>query len=139
MKKMVKFVMLIGFVFLCIGCNDKSKYLENISYEQFQKKVENKEDFIVIITKDQCDYCKQFHPVFQAAVQDLEYTAFEMILTDMKEEDYKSFKSTYSVNGTPTVMFFKAGEESSVLNRMVGANHSKNDVINRIKELGYTK
>ena len=130
------FILLVTFV---VGCGNKQEntYLKDISYEEFCKKIENKETFILEVVQTGCANCTSFTPKFTEVLEEHEITAYSLNLTDMeKDEDRDKFLDEYNVTGTPTVIFFKDGEETSTMKRLTG-DRDKNTIIKKLKANDY--
>lgn len=136
MKKTVKILSLfLVLVVLLVGCNEV-EYLVNVDYEDFNTKLENKEDFILEVVQTGCSNCTAFSPKFENVLEEYEITAYSLNLTDMTESDRKNFLDTYKVDGTPTVIFFKKGKETSTLKRITG-NQNKEKIKSKLEANGY--
>ena len=60
-------------------------------------------------------------------------------MTDLSQKDAEKFLKDYGVDGTPTVLFFKDGKETSTMNRLSGANVSKDTIKSKLKKNGFIK
>jgi len=142
MKKTIKFFSLfLVLVFLVVGCGnkeEKQQYLKNVDYSQFASMVERKESFILEVVQTGCSNCTAFTPKFEAVLEEYEIVSYSLNLSEISSEDNKKFLKEYSVDGTPTVMFFENGEETSTLKRLTG-NQDKEKIISKLKANGYIK
>ena len=55
--------------------------------------------------------------------------------TNMTEKDRNKFLDDYGIDGTPVVLFFKNGRETSTLKRIVG-NQDADTVVSKLKANG---
>lgn len=140
MKKTFKFLslFLVLTIFL-VGCeqkDDNSKYLVDINYTTFNDKLDNNEDFILEVVQTGCSNCTSFTPKFESVLGEYKITAYSINLTDMTDENRQEFLDKYNVSGTPTVLFFKGGKETSTLKRLTG-NQSEDKIVSKLKANGY--
>ena len=87
MKKIKIISLLLLFVFLFTGCNKENKYLIEISYDEFNKKIENKETFFVEIMQDGCSYCEAFTPKLEEVLMEYEVTGYKLNLSKLSEDE----------------------------------------------------
>ena len=144
MKKMIKFFSLfLVLVFIVSGCgNDtqnqtqEDEVLISLTYEEFNEKLDNGDTFILEVVQDGCPNCTSFTPKFKDVLSEYSLVAFSLNITELSTKDSNKFLNNYSVDGTPTVMFFKDGKETSTLKRLVG-NKDKDIIISKLKNNGY--
>ncbi len=144
MKRILKFFSLfIVIVVLVLGCgNNKSKeHLIDISYDELNKKIANNDTFILEIVQDGCQHCSNFTPVFTSVLEEYDLTAYSInIYVDkIGSANLQEFLNTYGQDlGTPTVIFFEDGKETSTMQRIEGEK-SKNQIVSKLKTNGYIK
>lgn len=137
MKKILLSITLVLSVFLLSACSNSGSISE-IKYPDFQKKLANKESFILEVIQDGCSYCSEFSPKFDKVLTKYEIRAFSLNLTDLSDVERKEFNNNYQISGTPSVLFFKDGTESSILNRING-NKDEDTIVSKLKTNGYIK
>ncbi len=149
MKK--KFLIIIGIAIavLAIGAliyaaitihktqNDDSKYLKEISYTELEKKIEAKDDFILVFSRTTCSHCAEFKPVLASTLAEYKITAYVVELDELTDAENAKLKDIANVSGTPTTIFMQKGEETTTASRLVGSNHSKEDIVKKLKAFGY--
>ncbi len=141
MKKGFKFLTLFIILVICLlGCekSENKSYLEAIDYATFNQKLENKDSFILEVVQTGCPNCTSFTPKFTEVLEEYKIKAYSMNLTNMSEEDNKTFLNDYDVDGTPTLMFFEQGTETSTMKRLEG-DKNKDIIISKLKQNGYIK
>ena len=144
MKRILKILSLfIVVIVLVSGCgSDKSKeYLIDISYEELNEKIKNNDSFILEIVQDGCSHCSKFTPIFTSVLDEYKVTAYSINIHETKigKENLQEFLNTYGKDlGTPTVIFFENGKETSTMQRMEGEK-SKSQIISKLKTNGYIK
>lgn len=143
MKKTIKLLSLfLVLVLLVVGCekkedtdNTKVEYLKEISFDELKEKLDNKEDIIIEIVQTGCSNCTSFSPRFESVLNEYKIQAYSLNISYLSDEGAE-WLDEYKVDGTPTVIFFEDGEETSTLKRIVG-NQSKDKIISKLKANGY--
>ena len=137
MKKTFSIIILFVTLFLFTGCSSNSS-ISNIKYSAFQKKLANKDTFILLVVQDGCSHCANFTPKFDKVLDNYNIKAFSINLAKMADAEKKEFNTNYEIDGTPTVLFFKDGTETSIMNRINGDKDST-FVISKLQTAGYIK
>ena len=135
MKKFL--VVFIGVMMLfCTGCGKKlSGYIE-ISYDEYKKLVENKETFPLVIGSSTCSACSMFKPTMESFIKKYQVEVKYIDLSKLSDEDKQSLGSIVNFKSTPTTVFYKDGEQTSVYHRIVGSV-GLSDVVEAYKKMGY--
>lgn len=128
------FVILIALV----GCSRNSDYLKNINLKDLEKKINNKDRFILLISNKDCINCKNFEPKLKSIINDNKIIIYKIDTFYLSVKEFNTLKNYTSHNGTPTIEFFVNGTENSTLNRIVG-NVSNTVVIQKLKDNNYIK
>lgn len=137
LKKTIKFLLIGIFIVFLTGCGNSSNTITEIDYSKLEEMIDNKESFILEIVQTGCSHCEEFSPRFKAVLKTNDLTAYSLNLYNLTEEDAKKFsKLTTSVSGTPTVLFFENGKETS--NKISGAV-SNEKIEEHLKDAGYIK
>lgn len=137
----MKKILLIILVFFLGACSTGVTNLQSINYSEFKDLTENKEEFILEIIQDGCSYCNSFKPVLEEALKETDLQAKVLNLSYMSDEERKEFMEDLELNnfGTPSVFFFREGQEISSLKRLSGASYTKEEVIEKFKANGFSK
>lgn len=139
MKKLFVCIFAITCLFMVTGCTNKSdSYLKDLSYEELNKKLSDKETFFFVVTQDGCSHCENFLPVLENVLNDKKVIGYNLNTSKLSEEQNKEFDEKYNVTGTPTTIFIKDGEEVSLLQRINGEADS-DKVIRKLQNNGYIK
>lgn len=133
MKKLV--ILLLPFLLLC-GCG-KSSYKE-ISFDTFEKLVENKESFILFIGAESCSHCVTYKTTINEVVKEYKVDIKYIDVDKLSTKQDSALKKVASYTGTPTTVFIEKGKEESTYNRIVG-NRDFEYVINKLQKNGYIK
>lgn len=139
MNKKIIASLLFVLCFFIVGCGKTTNYLNDISYKEFNKKINNKDSFVLEIVQTGCHNCTEFTPKFKSVLEDNKVVAYSLNLTDLSQEDATKFLEDYNVDGTPTVIFFKDGKETSTMDRLSGANVSKDTIKSKLTKTGFIK
>ena len=92
--------------------------LHELSYKEFKEKVDNDEEFVVIIERATCSYCVQFMPIAEDFAKDNKVPMYYVDTDTFSEDEWKEFEK--SINffkeagddwGTPTTVVL-AGKET---------------------------
>lgn len=130
--KNFKYLLLILVVVLLTGCTSNSK-LENIDYSQYKDLIKNKESFVLEVMRDGCSHCETLKPRLENVANTYNVNIKVINLAKLNEEDYQIFTKEIGTGATPTVIFYKDGEEKSVATRIVGSV-SEEKIINKFKD-----
>ena len=130
-----------GLIYAGIKINGNKKNLDKhlveISVKELKEKVDKNETFILVVTRTDCSHCEAFKPVLKDVFNEYNIIGYEINTANIAEEDQDLFTDIApNVKGTPTTLFFKDGEETTVSNRLVG-EVKRDKVVSRLKSLGY--
>lgn len=117
---------------------NEDKYLVELNFKELNKKVKNKDSFILVVTRTDCSHCASFKPKFKDILAKNEITAYEVAIDKFSEEEKSDFKEIANVTGTPTTIFIENGEEATTTNRLIGDVNSTK-IVDRLTALGYIK
>ncbi len=136
---MKKVVTLFLFILLVSGCVNKPPYIE-INYNQFEKKLENKESFIFYIGSSSCSFCDKYEKTLKRVVNEYKIDVYYIDLNNknLTVEEKKELNNKINYSGTPETVFIKSGEVQGVYNRIEGAAPSSK-IIEAFIRNGYIK
>ena len=145
-KKVISIIVILailigGFTIIILFKNNnknESNNLVEMNTKTFKEKINNKDSFILLITKEGCSHCAEYLPVFINVLEKYNLTAYTLDLADMSDSDKEYLADIANISGTPTTVFIENGEETTVLNRIVGSA-SRKTVIDRLKTMKYIK
>lgn len=135
-KGIILLTIFIGILFLT-GCSSNLNTVKEIDFATLQSKIDNKETFILEIIQTGCSHCEEFSPRFRRVLSEYDLTGYSINLSNLTEEEKDKLYEITEVDGTPTVCFFKKGNEE-VMNKIVGAVSNK-EVVNKLKDTKYIK
>ena len=135
MKKKIKFLLVGIFIIFLTGCNN-SNVITDINYNKLEELIDNKETFILEIVQTGCSHCEEFSPRFKAVLKTNNLEAYSLNLYNLNEEEKKKFNELTTVSGTPTVLFFKDGKETS---RRISGSVDNDKIEETLQKAGYIK
>lgn len=135
-KKIIFIIMLVGVLFLT-GCKNNLNSVREIDFSTLQSKIDNKETFILEVIQTGCSHCEEFSPRLRSVLANYDLTAYSINLSNLTEDEKNKLYEITEISGTPTVCFFKKGNEE-IMNKIVGAVSNK-EVITKLKDANYIK
>ena len=91
-----------------------------ITYSEYEEKIDSKEPFLVVIVKDGCGYCEMYEPILEEVANEYKLPINYINLAHLSEEEYNNLSSSNSYLkknqwGTPTTLFMVGDEvENSI-------------------------
>ena len=84
--------------------------LHQITYNQYEEKVDNGEAFIVIIERAGCSYCVQYMPIVEDVANEKKIPIYYIDTDTLSSEEYTELSTTNNYLkrndwGTPTTLF----------------------------------
>jgi predicted bacteriocin transport accessory protein len=140
---MKKFWLAILLIFIT-GCNYINSYQE-ISLSTLEKKVNNKDSFVLIIGSSTCSHCETYKYTIDEIIKENQINIYYIDINEFDEtklvklKSFTNFVSDYEI-GTPITLFFKDGveDDNSGYNRIEG-DKDKTYVENKLRLNGYIK
>lgn len=137
-KRIIFFSMLFISMFLTMACSKKLTTYIEISYSEFNKKIENKESFSLFVGSSNCSHCDDYKITLNKLIKNHQIEVYYIDVAKLTNDELNKFKTVINFNGTPTTVFITEGSEKTVYNRIVGAlSYSK--VEDKFEKAGYIK
>ncbi len=136
MKKV--FLLIIMLLPLLAGCGSKLTTYEEIEYDEFIEKIENKDDFILFIGSSTCQHCDAFKETVKSVVKNYQIKIYYIDIHKFTEQQSNKFKTYINFSATPTTVFIYNGTEKTTYNRING-NLSYDKVIDKLTKAGFIK
>lgn len=137
----MKKIMLV-FLLLVTACSTAPKDLPEgkvvtITQEEALKKMENKEDFVLLVSAENCPGCKKLHSELETQLASVSTVVYEVVLGDMQSQDQEALRAVFEqaqenfegFEGTPYYAYYKKGENKDYKN-----GYMPDDFMNWIKE-----
>lgn len=118
-----------------ISVSDEKNKTEkvDITYDEYTKKLENNESFVLLLYQTGCSHCESFEPKLNNIIKEFDLTIYGLNLANLSEKEYAVVKNKTFISGTPTTVFVKDG---SVDEKMIG-DKDEQDIIDFLVEIGY--
>lgn len=130
------FVIIVLFVVL-FNTTNKKDVLQQLNFNEFVKKLDNKESFIFIIERESCSACKQYKPILKQVLIEYNLTAYYIDTDSFNEKEVDNLFKKINFSGTPTTIFFEDGEEKANTTLRIEGTANKEKIISRLKYFGY--
>ena len=140
MKKILIITLIISMLFIT-GCekeNQESDYsnIKLLNIESLKKKIDDKDSFILIVSKDDCSHCISYLPVANKVGKEYNITFYDISETGLSTEELTYLRNIANISGTPTTIFIEDGVEKNTTNRLVG-DTKEYRIIEKLKAMGY--
>ena len=132
MKKVL--VLLLISVLIVTGCfGNKEGKINEITFEKYEKKIENNESFALLIWRTGCSHCEDFEPTLKEVIGKYDLKVYSINISNISETENKKLENKTFVKGTPTLVIFEKGKKKD---KLVG-NKDEDTVIEFFKTNGY--
>ncbi|MCI8394740.1 MAG: conjugal transfer protein TraF [Bacilli bacterium] len=131
-------IIAISVVLIFIPKNSKENLI-NINGKELLAKLEQKENFILVISQEGCHFCEEYKPILNRILKEENLEAYELNLTELRKEEeniQNEVKKLFNVDGTPVTIFIQNGEEQTTINRIIGTTTYSN-LKNKLKDRGF--
>ena len=129
--------MFVAIIFAITGCGKETTYHE-VSYDELNKMVKNKESFVLVIGSETCSACELYKPTMEKIITNYNIRINYINVYPLKEEEKAGLLQLAYYSNTPTTVYFVDGVATENYNRLVGAK-SYDDVVASLKKNGYIK
>lgn len=121
-------------ILLLLFVNNGKGNLIELSYNDIKEKIENKENFVLCVSRTTCSHCADYKPKLKEVAKENNINIYYI---DVDKYDEEEFSNLISFDGsTPTTIFIKNGEEETTSNRING-DVSKSKIIEKLKSNGF--
>ena len=135
MKKVL--VILVCFTLLLVGCSSKKKTYIEIDYNGLEEKINNKDDFILVIGSSQCTNCASYKITMTDIVKKYKIDVYYIDIYQLSDNELAKVNNKFSFSGTPVTVFIENGEEKDPqFNRIDGAK-DYDYVVEKLKKNKY--
>jgi len=111
-------------------------YLHEIKAADAIKMIENKEDFIIVISKTTCSYCNDYKPKLERIAKEYKIEMYYVEVDLIDEKDQAKFEEYFNFDSTPQTIFIRDGEERTAASRING-NQSISTIKMKLKANGW--
>lgn len=111
-------------------------YFINLDYEDVMKKIDNKENFVLVLSQTTCNHCASYKPKIEEVANEYKINIYYMEVDLLSDDEKKEFVSHVSFSSTPSTVFISNGIEKTAANRING-DASKDKIIKKLKSNGF--
>lgn len=127
---------LIVFYFLTNNSNDN--FIE-LNYNEFKEKVDNKDSFILCVSRTTCSHCNDYKPKLKEISKKYNIKIYYTEINEFSNSELDYFKDNFGFDGgTPITMFIKDGKEGTTGSRIEG-DVSMEKIVSKLKTNGFIK
>lgn len=130
---MKKILLSILAIFLLTGCSGNS--LQDMSYNDFKEKIENKETFVAYVSRTGCSHCEAYEPILRKVLKDYGLTVYKINLANLTTSEENAVTKKVGLEGTPTLIYIKEGK-ADIDGSLVGESTYENTE-DFFKTIGY--
>lgn len=125
---------ILGVYFFLINANNNFIML---NYSEIKEKVDNKESFILCVSRTYCEHCNNYKPKLKDISNKYNIKIYYIELDKFNDNEVDWFKDKISFDGgTPVTIFIKNGGEVTTSTRIEG-DVSKEKIISKLKTNGF--
>lgn len=117
--------------------NNESNYFKDLNINDFISLVDNKDDFILVISQTWCSHCTNYKPKVEKVANSNKVVVYYIEYNMLSENDKNIFNGYIEFSGTPTTVFFKDGVE--VVDARIAGDTTEDKIESIIKNNGYIK
>ena len=85
------------------------KYIEDITLGQFEKKILEKEDMIILLSSTTCYYCVEYEPIVDEVFKELDKTIYRINIVSLSDKENDRFRTYYAYKSAPIIFTIKNG------------------------------
>ena len=129
-------IVILGIIigYFLFSMNDN---LVRLSYDEIMEKIDNKESFILCISRTTCSHCNVYKPKLRKVANKYDIKICYTDVDKYSKNDLKDFNSKISFDGgTPTTLFIKDGKEKTTATRIEG-DVSIEKIADKLKKNGF--
>ena len=117
--------------------NNESNYFKDLSINDFVNLVDNKENFILVISQTWCSHCTNYKPKVEKVANNNKVVVYYIEYNMLSENDKNIFNGYVEFSGTPTTVFFRDGLE--VIGARINGDTSEDRIESIFRDNGYIK
>lgn len=129
-----------GLIYASSELNKKEElensYLIELTFDELQKKIDNKDTFILVLTQTSCSHCIEYKPTLKKVLAEYDVYAYELPIDKLDKKEIAKLKDIANASGTPATIFIEEGAEKNTSSRLYGAQE-KSKIVSRFKAMGF--
>ena len=121
--KLILGILIIIFVGIIIGyfIFNKNNNLVKLDYKDIVNKIDNKESFVLCVSRTTCSHCQSYKPKLQKVANKYNIKIYYTNIDTYNKDELNDFNSRITFDGgTPVTLFIKNGEEKTTATRIIG-------------------
>ena len=135
-KKNIIIIIVLGIGLGYLLFNSNSNLIE-LDYHNLENKINNKESFVVCISRTTCSHCNDYKPKLRKVANKYKINIYYTDIDKYNKTDLEKFNKLISFDGgTPVTIFIKNGEEKTTATRIEG-DVSTDKIIDKLKKNGF--
>ena len=111
-------------------------YFIKLDYDEVMEKINNKEDFVLVLSQTTCTHCASYKPKIKEVAKEYKVNIYYMEVDLLDADEKKEFTSYVSFSSTPATVFINKGSEKTAANRING-DASKEKIVKKLKSNGF--
>mgnify|MGYP002659716621 FL=1 len=134
--KLILGILIIIFVGIIIGyfIFNKNNNLIKLDYKDIVNKIDNKESFVLCVSRTTCSHCQSYKPKLQKVANKYNIKIYYTDIDTYNKDELNDFNSRITFDGgTPVTLFIKNGEEKTTATRIEG-DVSTDKIIDKLKK-----
>ena len=139
--KLILGILIIIFVGIIIGyfIFSKNNNLVKLDYKDIVNKIDNKESFVLCVSRTTCSHCQSYKPKLQKVANKYNVKIYYTNIDTYNKDELNDFNSRITFDGgTPVTLFIKNGEEKTTATRIIG-DVSSEKIIDKLKKNDFIK
>ena len=132
-------IIVIGLiVFYFLGSNSSDNFIK-LNYNDFKEKVDNKDSFVLCVSRTTCIHCNDYKPKLKEVSKKYNIKIYYTEINEFSNSELDYFKDNFGFDGgTPITMFIKDGKEGTTGSRIEG-DVSMEKIVSKLKTNGFIK
>ena len=131
-------ILLVVAILYFFGYFDKKNYCTEISLEQLEDKINNKDTFILFIGSTNCSHCKDFQPTLNQIIKDYDLTIYYINVYKLNSDQNTKLLSLINYGSSTPQLYFIENGGYSQYNKLSGARSYK-EVLSKLQKNGYVE
>ena len=115
--------------------NSEINYFKELSVNDFVSLIDNKEDFVLVISQTWCGHCTNYKPKVEEVANNNKVIIYYIEYNMLSENEKNTFNGYVEFLGTPTTVFFKDGTE--LVDAKIEGDTTSKKIESILKDNGY--
>ena len=109
---LIAVILVIGLtVYAFIKDAKTESYVKEITYSEFQDKVNGSKKSVILVGRDNCSHCISYKPVITKVAEEYDFTVYYINTNNINDEtDFNALWDFLGADGTPTTAIVQDGK-----------------------------